>query len=744
MDNVNVWKIGSNWGKGGKSVLSFFLDYGVVFFGGAHDGCKKGNPDLVAKDDLLVIAEGARVVAVGKVLTSFMPWDKLSEGFREADQKEFHDDDVVGCRAVIELLHDQKCPDDWRIHPQSRFCEARIDSQKVQEYHDQIMDDLTFDISSRKIVLHGAGEKNALFCPSVSYRVPIYQRPYSWGETELSRLLQDVIRGLRNDEPIFLGTMQLSKPVFLDTKRTKSRYDIIDGQQRVSSLFLMTRVLSHMGYPPPNTCPDGNVLRTLVDRGSAQRDWDEFLAANLETIRLAGTHRNIYLRNAAFLYGKLSDLLAQVDGETIDFNVTGQSLSDFLATRIIFVVIETHAGLSKTIQIFNTINTTGLDLSGADIFKVRFFEFLKDKQGNQDDVFDKISGLYGKIQENNRIRGRGNVSMSQILSILQTLIVTRYDLPVVLFDYATDRFFDHLFDAILGINSWPHFGADKLKNIVDDRSDLAPLSVQGIDHLITARYQFSDLFETEGQSPVSDVMLNKLVWQSRYGWRYWYLPVIHLYLYPKDIDAAKAFFGELTRTTLCYSLKQRKAVSAAHTCIRTGLRKLVVSSAEATQHMAVERKHIYNDVRGVLLKGELAWNPTWKGIACRLSELLANQADFSEKGRELLERVFVERVDIEHIQAYNDKDSKRREDVWRDWGTWLNGLGNLAMLEPSINCSISNGSFSEKKEGYKKSCFTTIRDLVNFPQWDLEACKRRCEQETDKIMTWLFPDVDVP
>jgi hypothetical protein len=86
---------------------------------------------------------------------------------------------------------------------------------------------------------------------------------------------------------------------------------------------------------------------------------------------------------------------------------------------------------------------------------------------------------------------------------------------------------------------------------------------------------------------------------------------------------------------------------------------------------------------------------------------------------------------------------KTREDIWRDWGTWLNGFGNLAILESSINRSISNGTFGEKKEGYKKSRFTTIRDLTNVAQWDLEACRRRCEQETVKLMAWLFPDVDV-
>ena len=166
---------------------------------------------------------------------------------------------------------------------------------------------------------------------------------------------------------------------------------------------------------------------------------------------------------------------------------------------------------------------------------------------------------------------------------------------------------------------------------------------------------------------------------------------------------------------------------------------MIASSAEATQHLAAERIRLADDVRNVLLKEELAWNPTWKSIACRLGELLANGNELERSNPKLLERVFDMPVDIEHIQSFNDKEGQRREDIWRDWDYWLNGLGNLAMLESSINRSISNGLFTEKKGKYATSQFTTIRDLANFDHWALENCKARCIQETQKLMAWLFP-----
>ncbi len=155
--------------------------------------------------------------------------------------------------------------------------------------------------------------------------------------------------------------------------------------------------------------------------------------------------------------------------------------------------------------------------------------------------------------------------------------------------------------------------------------------------------------------------------------------------------------------------------------------------------MAEERKCLAEEVRNVLLKEELAWNPTWKSIACRLGELLANEDKLGGSNPELLERVFDLSVDIEHIQAFNDKDGQRREDVWLEWDYWLNGLGNLAMLESSLNRSISNDAFAEKKVKYATSQFTTIRTLAALDHWNLDDCQRRCDQEATKLMAWLFP-----
>ena len=70
------------------------------------------------------------------------------------------------------------------------------------------------------------------------FHVPVYQRPYVWTEKNVNQLWNDItkLKGVDGDiENTFLGTI-----VFDTGPRDKGgrSYQIIDGQQRISTLFL--------------------------------------------------------------------------------------------------------------------------------------------------------------------------------------------------------------------------------------------------------------------------------------------------------------------------------------------------------------------------------------------------------------------------------------------------------------------------------------------------------------------------
>ena len=76
------------------------------------------------------------------------------------------------------------------------------------------------------------------------YRIPIYQRNYDWGETESLQLLEDIAdyAAMKKDKMYYIGSIV----VFARSKGQNEYYEIIDGQQRLTTLTILMNVLSSL------------------------------------------------------------------------------------------------------------------------------------------------------------------------------------------------------------------------------------------------------------------------------------------------------------------------------------------------------------------------------------------------------------------------------------------------------------------------------------------------------------------
>lgn len=80
-----------------------------------------------------------------------------------------------------------------------------------------------------------------------NYVVPIYQRNYAWGEDQITQLLQDIYDASQNEESnYFIGSLVV-------LLRTDGVFEVIDGQQRLTTLHLICKKLgilkqSHLSY----------------------------------------------------------------------------------------------------------------------------------------------------------------------------------------------------------------------------------------------------------------------------------------------------------------------------------------------------------------------------------------------------------------------------------------------------------------------------------------------------------------
>ncbi len=565
------------------------------------------------------------------------------------------------------------------------------------------------------------------------YVIPIYQRPYSWTEEQIRKFISDLFLSYWGNEqniakePVFIGTMQLSEP-------NGDQQNIIDGQQRLTTFLILLKVLKQK-FPDSGSTREILLdwLITRVNNGKQQQYLEEAINADLafndETL-------NPYLRNANLIREIINEELIDDNNNPVGFDI-----DDFLHhmySNIYFVAIETRAGLSKTLQIFNAINTTGLDLNGGDVFKLRMFEYLRDKKGRDEAAFNDVSRLYEKIDAYNKEAGYAVTSIIEILGFYQQILIAKNNLPVVLYAYGADRFYEQLFDTIFNNNQWEHF-----------RNNVAglELSLEEIDRLIEARYEW----ENNWCLTAEDMCCYKLIAQSRYGRYVDALPVILLY---SKIDCDRFDLVKLlARVYFIYSVRFQKSIYEIQNWTYDLIKEMVNGStgqnllSRIRDKIGNEAAHNrgYYDLNWFLAEN-LTENAKRKNLICRLSAMLEEdyKTSFKDKIQHIERTLWETAVDIEHIQSYHDINGEKREDIWDDWGDNINSIGNLVILEQEINRSISNQPYEVKTDAtrhlsYKTSKFGIVQKQIrNYPTWTLTQCLNRKETETKKILEYLF------
>lgn len=568
------------------------------------------------------------------------------------------------------------------------------------------------------------------------YIIPIYQRPYSWTDEQLRKFITDIFGSFWGAdanapaEPMFIGTMQLSY------KTKENVQEIIDGQQRLTTFLLLIKVLRHR-FPHCQELQNIslNWLYTRVNNGAQQRFLDHAIASDLS---VNSETQNRYLKNALLINEQIDEHINNEEDKPLPFNI--DKFFTYLLSNVYFVVIETKAGLSKTLQIFNAINTTGLDLNGGDIFKIKMYEYLKDKKGANEMVFEEISHLYEKIDDHNEALGHNAINISGILKTYQYILIARYGLPVALYNYGVDRFFEQLFNTILGIEDHEYF-----KNNVA----CIDLSVAEIERVIEVSYKWQCKWKTKEGFTAEDACAFYFIWWSRYS-HYWDLTFVLLYRLGSEASSWSAvleFNRQLGKLFFIYSVRFQKLksdiyYSFMHKVIDTMVNKSFKEVMELINGKIgkLEDHTGWYDLNWFLSE-KLTENAKRKNLICRMSAMLCEDYTTTniECVKDISTRLFETAIDIEHIQSYYDRNKEIRQDIWKEWHDNINSLGNLMILERKINQSISNGEYSDKLKRYPESIFTVVRNqCYNYSHWDLSKCIERKEIEKRKILNYIF------
>ena len=728
----NVWKVGSRWSKHGSpesSIIDIFRKHNVVFIGDNRDRFL----NAVKPHDYIAIADGFKIYILSKVISEPKPITEFGIQFSEEELQRFdYDDWVVGVQVHIVEIGDRS----FSYKKMGSFFKANSIARKVENLYEE--ENKRFEITASTSYLFRKNYRDNLLSPKLSYVIPIYQRPYSWGKEQIEKLMTDLFLGFSDggkiiNDDVFLGTIQLSYPRYLD-KESYSK-QLIDGQQRFTTFLIVFKVLSLMADRTENKLPVGwNWLSTEVNNYSQQEKLNELKRIdsiqdlkNLLAIYAQGKSvsvlNNKYIENALIVLEKLEEFFEDEQIISLNPNVDLKGVFlQYVLNNVCFVTIQTKAPLSKTLKIFDAINTTGLDLGGNDVFKIRFYEYLRTKGANEN-IFENISDLYKKIEDarDNNI----SFGMWEILLNYQWIIIAKNDLSSTLYDLSPHTFFEQLFDVMLGLGKYPNFEKTKLESVKVELVDL--------ENLILNRIEWEKNFPVHFHASVFYCIQLLKLW-SRYS-RYWQLAVLYQNFGEKQ--QLGTFISEMKKTLVVYSILYDKSIYSIHSFLRSQIIPCIVKEEPFTvlikklqakrEEVKVQFEHVVNQ--------DIFYNAKKKNLVCRT-------LGFRQyvQVNELEKNIFTIPIDIEHIHSQNElvKDPSKKE-------LWLkeqNSVGNLILLEEKINRRIKDKPFKEKLKHYDESVLSVMKSFLNDyrskQSFDADMAKQRRKNNVAILMEYFF------
>ncbi|GAA9596803.1 DUF262 domain-containing protein [Helicobacter pylori] len=243
------------------------------------------------------------------------------------------------------------------------------------------------------------------------YQIPIYQRPYQWTEENCEKLLDDLLSSYEcyKENDYFCGSLVL---ILISEDSKAKTYDVVDGQQRLSTFILLAKVLATL-YDKDKDLnktsrdfleknlgdTDGEKRKRLIfdtiglnaekDFQNALDFFDDLDASKGENSKSndPSKGKNSYLKNAICLKNYLKKK------EIEDIN----DFIEWLYFKVVFITI-TCPEADKALRIFNVLNARGLALSATDIFKGELLKHTKEHE--QEEFVSRWNALSQKCSDN--------------------------------------------------------------------------------------------------------------------------------------------------------------------------------------------------------------------------------------------------------------------------------------------------------------------------------------------------------
>ena len=534
--------------------------------------------------------------------------------------------------------------------------------------------------------------------------IPEYQRPYAWGDEEIQTLFDDLWEfttngqgGSENNGTYFLGTV-------VAYENDNKEQEIIDGQQRITSLFLLLRAIYTMlSNADTKTKEAENFIKQIepaiwrTNKLTGEVDYTSILL----TSRVMNNEGNEILRklletgkadekaedNYSLNYIKFQELLAGVSKD-----------NPLMIYEFIYVILNQAILLPITadtqdtaLTIFSTLNDRGLQLSDADIFKAKIYNHLTADQ--KPDFIEAWKDLDEKATNAGE-------------SIQQLFYYYMFYLRALDKDNKT---------TTPGVRKY--YSANKFEKL------FAENLMNNLSIILTVWRVVNKHEHFEEEAWTSNIaILQSLDTLSSYPNEFWKYPVVIFYLAHRNEEEFEDNFDAFLKKLLL-ELLTKYLITPTINAVKSDILKLNVEIIASARP-----KFEFKEIDDKQLEGRIRI-PHRNAVRMLLKILAYEKQDSLLPDKWEIEHILPQKWQAAYFMNDSEETIKER----------IEHIGNKLPFEKKLNIIAGNGYFDKKKKEYADSAIEVTKEMSTFDShdWKLEQISERDIRVSDAIIAIL-------
>ena len=539
------------------------------------------------------------------------------------------------------------------------------------------------------------------------FSIPVYQRDYNWQEKQCQRLFKDILQTGKNEKvsSYFLGSIVYIHDGIYGVG--EKEFHVIDGQQRMTTLTLLFLAIYFK--------LKGTILAKDADKIYNQYVVNPYSEKEIK-LKLLPPEENLYILNK-ISHNKFNELEAFQDRNMLknylffEKELENLSFDDMKhlsigIEKLIYIDIALEKGKDDPQKIFESLNSTGLDLSQGDL--IRNYILMDLERGEQNRIYKEI---WIPIENNCKVSDGSEITsyVSDFIRDYLTLKTEKISSKPKVFEtfkaYYEKENDEKLEDMKKYSEAYSYIIKPSLEKDKDIRRELDYL--KSLDKTVINTFLIGVLKDYKDNILEKDELLNILILLQSYLWR--------RYITEKPTNALNKIFqgmyGKISRSGNYYE----------------NLVDVLMAEDFPTDEeleSALKLKNVYKD------KEKLNY------VFKKLENYNHNELIDFDNEKITIEHIFPQKPNKAWKENYSDNELEQMI-------SFKDTISNLTLT--GSNSNLSNKAFHEKRDdevhGYRNSKLYMNKYLGRLEEWNLLSMEARFESLYDDIIKiWKRPE----